>query len=374
MLLVRIATRHPPDAMRHYRPLWFSLSHWSRPFTATFHPMAGAKKLVIGASGFLGSHVTRQLVDRGDDVRVLIRRTSSTKAIEDLDVEYHYGDIFDDAALRAAMAGCDDVFYCVVDTRAWLRDPSPLFRTNVEGLRHVLDAAVDADLKRFVFTSTIGTIGIPPDGRLATEDDRMNWADKGGGYIQSRVEAENLVLRCARERGLPAVALCVSNTYGPRDWQPTPHGGLLAATAAGNTPVYVKGAATEVVGIEDAATALLLAAEKGRNGERYIISERYMTIRELFETAADAGGAKRPRFGIPLWALHLLGRAGDVVGLVLRRDTRVTSTSARLAHILPPMDHGKAERELGWQPKPIHDSIRRAVQFYRENRRGGKNR
>ena len=123
--------------------------------------MAGAKKLVIGASGFLGSHVTRQLVDRGDDVRVLVRRTSSTKAIEDLNVEYHYGDIFDDAALRAAMAGCDDVFYCVVDTRAWLRDPAPLFRTNVEGLRHVLDAAVDADLRRFVFTSTIGTIGIP---------------------------------------------------------------------------------------------------------------------------------------------------------------------------------------------------------------------
>ena len=178
--------------------------------------MAGAKKLVIGASGFLGSHVTRQLGDRGDDVRVLIRRTSSTKAIEDLDVEYHYGDIFDDAALRAAMAGCDDVFYCVVDTRAWLRDPAPLFRTNVEGLRHVLDAAVDADLRRFVFTSTIGTIGIPAELRPATEEDEFNWADKGGAYVVSRVEAENLVMRYARERGLPAVALCVSNTYGPR--------------------------------------------------------------------------------------------------------------------------------------------------------------
>jgi dihydroflavonol-4-reductase len=109
--------------------------------------MVGGKKLVIGASGFLGSHVTRQLVDRGDDVRVLIRRTSSTEAIEDLDVEYHYGDIFDDAAVRSAIAGVDDVFYCVVDTRAWLRDPAPLFRTNVDGLRHVLDAAVDADLR-----------------------------------------------------------------------------------------------------------------------------------------------------------------------------------------------------------------------------------
>jgi dihydroflavonol-4-reductase len=147
--------------------------------------MAGAKKLVIGASGFLGSHVTRQLVDRGDDVRALIRRTSSTKAIEDLDVEYHYGDIFDDAAVRTLMAGCDDVFYCVVDTRAWLRDPAPLFRTNVDGLRHVLDAAVDADLRLFVFTSTIGTIGIPAERRPATEEDEFNWADKGGAYVVS---------------------------------------------------------------------------------------------------------------------------------------------------------------------------------------------
>jgi dihydroflavonol-4-reductase len=331
--------------------------------------MTGAKKLVVGASGFVGSHVTRQLVNRGDDVRVLIRRTSSTKAIEDLDIEYHYGDVFDDAALRSAMAGCDDVFYCVVDTRAWLRDPAPLFRTNVEGLRHVLDAAVKANLRRFVFTSTIGTIGIPDEPRLATEEDAFNWADKGGGYIRSRVEAEKLVLHYAEERGLPAVALCVSNTYGPRDWQPTPHGGLLAAAAAGKIPVYIKDVATEVVGIEDAAAALLLAAEKGRNGERYIISERCMTVRELFDTAADAGGVKRPRFGMPLRALYLIGYLGDGVGKIFRRDTRLTSTSVRLMHVMSPMDHGKAERELGWQPKPVHDSIRRAVQFYQSTPR-----
>ena len=281
--------------------------------------MAGAKKLVIGASGFLGSHVTRQLVDRGDDVRVLIRRTSSTKAIEDLDVEYHYGDIFDDAAVRTAMAGCDDVFYCVVDTRAWLRDPAPLFRTNVEGLRHVLDAAVDADLRRFVFTSTIGTIGIPAERRPATEEDEFNWPDKGGGYVLSRVEAENLVMRYAKERGLPAVALCVSNTYGPRDWQPTPHGKQLALAATGRSPFYVKDWTGEVVGIEDAATALLLAAEKGRNGERYIISERFMSVGELYDTAADATGVKPPRFGIPLWA-----------------DVRAGLRGRRRAHSAPP--------------------------------------
>lgn len=336
---------------------------------ATFTTMAGPKKLVIGASGFLGSHVTRQLVERGDDVRVLLRRTSSTRAIDDLDVERHYGDVFDDDALRLAMTDCEDVFYCVVDTRAWLRDPAPLFRTNVEGLQHVLDAAVDADLRRFVFTSSIGTIGIPADDRPATEDDAMNWAAKGGGYIQSRVDAENLVLTYAAERGLPAVAMCVANTYGPGDWAPNPHGALLAAASAGKMPVYIKGTASEVVGIEDAATALLLAAEKGRNGERYIISERFMSARELYESAAAAGGSAPPRFGVPLALTYGLGYVGDLAARVLRRDMELSTLSVRLMHIMSPMDHGKAERELGWTPAPVQESIGRAAQWYRDYRR-----
>ena len=135
-------------------------------------------KLVIGASGFVGSHVTRQLVEGGEDVRVMLRKTSSTKGIDDLNVEHHYGDIFDDDALRAAMAECDFVFYCVVDTRFWLRDPAPLFRTNVEGLRHILDAAADADLKRFVFTSTTGTLAAD-HSKPVTEDDPFNWHGVG---------------------------------------------------------------------------------------------------------------------------------------------------------------------------------------------------
>jgi dihydroflavonol-4-reductase len=326
--------------------------------------MAGRTKLVIGASGFLGSHVTRQLVERGDDVRVLVRKTSSTRGIDDLNVERHYGDIFDDEALRTAMTGCQDVFYCVVDTRAWLRDPVPLFETNVEGLRHVLDAALDADLRRFVFTSTIATIALSDDGP-ATEDMPFNWLDKCGAYIQSRLEAENLVLRYADERGLPAVAMCISNTYGPRDWQPK-HGALLAAAGAGRMPFYVKGIGMEVVGIEDAARAMVLAADKGRNCERYIISERFISVRELYDTAADAGGVRRARFGIPLKAVYVAGFLGDLAAKALRRDVPLSTQMVRLAHIMSPMDHNKASRELGWQPQPIHDSVRKAVEFYCE--------
>ena len=237
----------------------------------TPEPARRRKVLVMGASGFVGSHVTRKLVERGDDVRVYLRKSSLTVAIDDLDVERCCGDLRDKDALRAAMADRDVVFYCIVDTRFYLRDPSPLFETNVESLRRVLDIAVDADLDRFVFYSTIGTIAIAENGESATEDMPFNWDGVGGAYIESRRRAEDLVLDYARNRGLPAVALCVSNPYGPLDWQP--HQGLMVKMAAlGKMPVYVKGVSTEVVGIEDVADAFLLAAERGRVGERYIIS------------------------------------------------------------------------------------------------------
>jgi dihydroflavonol-4-reductase len=325
-------------------------------------PLVGAtKKLVIGASGFLGSHVTRQLVATGVDVRVMLRRTSSTKGIDDLPVERCYGDIFDDGALRAAMTGCDVVYYCVVDARMWLRDPAPLFRTNVEGLRYVLDAALDANLKKFVYTSTTGSLAIS-DTRPVTEDDPHNW-DQGGAYIEARVAGENLLLSYARDRGLPAVAMCISTTYGPGDWAPTPHGSLIALVANGRFPFYL-GYSAEVVGIEDAARAMLLAAERGRNGERYIISDRYMSIRELHRIAATAAGRRPPRIGIPMPVLRAGARVNDLMARLLRRDLLFAYAGMRMAELMSPLDHGKAERELGWKPEPVEDSIRKAAIFF----------
>lgn len=294
----------------------------------------------------------------------MLRRSSSTKGIDDLDVERCYGDVFDDDALRAAMAGCDVVYYCVVDARMWLRDPAPLFRTNVDGLRHVLDAALDADLKKFVFTSTAGTLAIS-DGRAITEEDPHNW-DDGGAYIEARVAAEELVLSYARDKGLPAVAMCISTTYGPRDWAPTPHGSLIAMVANGRFPFYF-GYSSEVVGIEDAAKAMLLAAEHGRSGERYIVSDRYMSIRELHEIAATAVGRRPPRIGIPMSALRAGARVNDVAARLLRRDLPFAYAGIRMAELMSPLDHGKAQRELGWTPAPVEDSIRRAALWFASN-------
>ena len=316
----------------------------------------------MGASGFVGSHVTRKLAERGDDVRVYLRKSSSTVAIDDLDVERCYGDLGDEEALSAAMSDRDVVYYCIVDTRFYLRDPAPLFETNVESLRRVLDLASKAELHRFVFCSTIGTIALG-EGRAATEDDPFNWHGIGGPYIESRRQAEDMVLRYARERGLPAVAMCVSNPYGPRDWQP--HQGLMVKMAAfGKVPAYVRGVSTEVVGVEDVADAFLLAGECGRIGERYIISETYMSMREMLETAAIAVGARPPGLGVPLVAAKAAGYAASLVSGLLRRDLPLNATGVRLLCTTSPADHSKAMRELGWKPRPAAESIRRAAQFY----------
>lgn len=321
--------------------------------------------LVMGASGFLGSHVTQQLVDRGDDVRVWVRPSSSTRAFATLAVRRCTGELDDAAALREAMCDVDAVYYCIVDTRAWLRDAAPLFRTNVDGLRYVLEACVDAGVRRFIFCSTVGTIGLSTDGP-ADEDVAHDWLDIGGPYVQSRVAAENLVLSYCRDRALPAIVMCVSTTYGAPDYGSL-HGRMVSGAALGKLPVYFgSNAGMEVVGIVDAAAAFLLAAEKGRVGERYIVSESFMTWQDVVTTAAEAVGTRPPRIGLPLALLKVVGRAGDIAARLFRCDVVMNSVSVRLLHLMPPLDHSKATRELGWRPSQASDAIRAAARFYVE--------
>lgn len=171
------------------------------------------------------------------------------------------------------------------------------------------------------------------------------------------------MLSYARERGLPAVVLNVSNPYGPPDWQPR-QGIFVQLAALGRLPCYVRGVGAEVVGIDDAAQAMLLAAERGRVGERYIVSDRFMTQREMVTVAAEAVGAKPPRFGIPVAVVAAVGRIVETIGALTGREVLITSTSVRLLRMTSPADHSKATRELGWTPRPTEESIRRAAEFY----------
>lgn len=319
-------------------------------------------KLVVGANGFLGSHVTRQLVAGGHQVRVMVRENAKTIAIDDLDVQRFVGDIWDDDTLRAAMAGCDDVYYCVVDARGWLRDPAPLFHTNVEGTRNVLNIAKDLGLQRFIFTSSYVTVG-RSRGRTASETDVI--VDRGlTPYVRSRVQAEELVLRYSREQNLPAIAMCVSTTYGSGDWGRTPHGAIIAGAAVGKLPFVMSGIELEAVGVDDAARAMILAAERGRVGERYLISEKMISNAEVARIAAEAVGVAPPQKTIPLPMSYALATMGTLKARLRGTDERLSLGSLRLMRAEGPLDHSKAVRELGWQPRPVEESIAEAARFW----------
>jgi dihydroflavonol-4-reductase len=327
-------------------------------------------KLVIGANGFLGSHVTRQLVADGHEVRVMVRPNAMTIGIDDLPVKRFLGDIWDNDTLREAMTGCDDVYYCVVDTRGWLRDTAPLFRTNVDGTRNVIDIAKDADLHRFVYTSSYATIG-RRRGHTATEEDIVS--ERGlPPYVRSRVRAEEIVLNYAKDQGLPAVAMCVSTTYGPGEWGRTPHGAIIAGAAFGKLPFVMDKIELEAVGVTDAARAMILAAEHGRVGERYLISDKMISNAEVVRIAAEAAGVPAPAKKIPLPLSYALAIAGSIKARLRGTDEQLSMGSLRLMRAEAPVDHGKAVRELGWQPRPVEESIREAARFWvglREARR-----
>lgn len=340
-------------------------------------------KLVIGANGFLGSHVTRLLVAGAasaatsgagrHDIRVMVRPNANTIGIDDLPVERFLGDIWDDDTLRAAMDGVEDVYYCVVDTRGWLRDPAPLFRTNVDGTRNVLEVAKDAGLRRFVYTSSYVTVG-RRRGHVSTEDDIVS--ERGlTPYVRSRVQAEKLVLQYAREHGLPAVAMCVSTTYGSGDWGRTPHGAIIAGAAFGRIPFVLGGIELEAVGVDDAARAMIRAAERGRVGERYLISEKMITNAEVIRIAAEAAGMAPPTKSIPLPVAYAMATVASIKAKVGGTDERLSLNSLRLMRAEAPVDCTKARRELGWEPGPVEESIREAARFWaglRDARRKSK--
>jgi len=324
--------------------------------------------LVTGASGFVGSHIARLLVRRGRKVRVLLRKTSNTDALKDLPVEIFHGDVLDPESLRKAMAGCGSVFHSVVDPRFWLTDPTPIYRNNVDGLINAMDAARASGISRFIFTSTMGTLGLNPNGPV-TEDIPFNWLDRASPYILARLEAENRFLACCREQGLPGVALCVANTYGPEDYQPTPHGGALWQTATGKLR-FALDAGAPTVDIRDVAEAALLAETSGRIGERYIIANEFISNREFYRIATALRGNPPPRM-IPLGLAQAIAWTAERIFKLLRRKDYVLSTDAVfLSNAFQAMDHGKARRELGWNPRPVAETIRDAVEWYAQREKG----
>ena len=326
--------------------------------------MTDDKALVLGASGFLGSHVVKALVAAGRPVRILTRPSSNTAMTDHLDLDRQTGDVFDRDTLRKAMTGCSSVFYCIVDTRAWLRDSTPLYQTNVEGSRLVMEVALERGIERFVFTSSVVAVGLNPSG-VASEADEFNWEDQAPPYVMTRVEAERQLLDFCRQ-GLPGVVCNVATTFGGHDHQPTPHGELLKLTVARRMPVYWN-VNMSVVGIKDAADALLLAEQRGKVGERYIIANRMMDIAEATSKTAAFAGVKPPRLEIPLWVVAGSTWVAEKIMGALDKDSVLTMDSIVLSRIMGDYDTSKARGELGWEPRSMDESLQEAATWFKEN-------
>jgi dihydroflavonol-4-reductase len=277
-----------------------------------------------------------------------------------------HGDVEDKDSLLRAMEGCSSVFHCIVDTRAWLADPAPLYRVNVDGLRNSLEAALEQGVGKFIHTSSIVTIGLNPSG-TATEEDEFNWGDEAPHYIRTRVMGEELLAEFV-ERGLDAVACCVATTFGGNDRAPTPHGELIVRVVQRRMPATWP-SAMNVVGIRDAAEAMILAEQHGRRGERYIIAGSFMTMKQGCEIAAKFAGVPPPPIHLPMWFMYVLVWPIEKLNLLLGRDTVFTVEAVKLSETMGDFDVSKAEKELGWRPRPIEDSLREAADYIQNSGR-----
>jgi dihydroflavonol-4-reductase len=323
------------------------------------------KTLVTGATGFLGSHVARELAGRGEDVRVLVRASSDLRALDGVEAERYTGDLRDSASLERALEGVQRVFHVAADYRLWARDPREIHESNVTGTQNLLDAAQRAGVEKFVYTSTVATIAVPREGGLPNEETKSSVDEMIGHYKRSKFEAEQGALRAA-EAGLPLVIVNPTTPVGPGDWKPTPTGKIIVDFLNGRMPGYVD-TGLNFVPVEDCARGHLLAAERGRIGERYILGGRNLTLKQMLDMLSSTSGRPAPRWKIPHALAFAAGCVDTAVSSMLGREPQIPLEGVRMARHKMFVDASKAERELGFAPGPIEAALERAVAWYESN-------
>lgn len=327
-------------------------------------PVTEAASLVTGATGFVGSAVARRLVAEGHRVRVMVRPEADRRNLDGLAVEYVEGDLRRPAGFKAALRGCTQLFHVAADYRLWVRDPKPMYEANVEGTRRLMEAAGEAGLQRIVYTSSVATLGLNADDRPADEDTPVQFADMIGHYKRSKFLAEQGVRELAGQ-GLPVVIVNPSTPVGPRDRKPTPTGRMVLEAAQGRTPAYVD-TGLNIVHVDDVAQGHLLALERGKPGERYVLGAENMTLRQIFTAVAELSGRPPPRFRVPLGLVLPVAYAAQAWASISGREPFITVDGVRLAGKMMYFSSAKAERELGYRPRPAVDALRDAVAWFRD--------
>jgi dihydroflavonol-4-reductase len=326
--------------------------------------------LVTGATGFVGSAVVRALVRRGEPVRAMVRPASSLRLLEDLRVDLVTGDLTEPRSCEAALKGCGALFHVAADYRLWVADPKEMYRTNVAGTRALLAAAGDAGLARIVHTSSVATLGCRPDRLPADETTTATLAGMIGHYKRSKFLAEEVVREFARA-GLPVVIVNPSAPVGPGDARPTPTGRVVLEAARGRMPAYVD-TGLNVVHVDDVAEGHLLAFERGRLGERYVLGGDNLPLREMLATIARLVGRRPPGLRLPATAVMPVAVVAEVLArLGIGAEPFVTRDGLRMARKPMYFTSAKAERELGYRSRPAEEALRDAIGWYRGHGRLG---
>lgn len=324
----------------------------------------GQKILVTGAAGFLGSHLARQLVARGSEVRVLLRPSSSNRAIADLPLEYTTGDLRDTASLDRALAGVERVFHVAADYRLWSRRSQDIYDSNVGGTKNLLEAARRAGVRQFVYTSTVATIAVDrPEHPNEFTDAKLE--EMVGHYKRSKWLAEKEVLAAAKH-GFPAVVAMPTTPVGPWDWKPTPTGKIILDFLNGKMPGYVE-TGLNFVGVEECAAGHILVAEKGVAGERYLLGAENLTLKGVLEILAQITGLPAPSLKIPHGLALGVAYAETAFSRLVGREPQIPVEGVKIARHVMFVDCSRARRELGFAAGPVAAAFERAVRWYQAN-------
>ena len=318
---------------------------------------------VTGATGFIGGNLARELWELGYEVRALARPGSNTLTMEGTGIERVEGDILDRDSLGRAMTGCEAVFHCAAAYTFWSRDPQGVRRANVEGTVNVLECARDAGVGRIVYTSTVSTVGIPKDGSLGDETAKLSPRTLHGHYKQSKFEAEEEALRLAAQ-GAPVVVVNPTAPVGPWDVKPTPTGKMILDFLRRRVPAYLA-TGLNLVDVADVSAGHILALERGRDGERYILGNRNVTLKELFEMLGEITGLPAPRVRLPYWLVVGAGYAEQAVSAGLLRREPLIPVEGVLASRKPAwVSSQRAITELGLPQSPVERALQRAVEWF----------
>ncbi|GBQ23636.1 epimerase [Gluconacetobacter sacchari DSM 12717] len=325
-----------------------------------------APTLVTGATGFVGSAVARTLLQRGHSLRLMARKGADLTNMRDLPAERVEGDLSAPATFADAVRGCRYVFHVAADYRLWVPDPAPMMTANVEGTLRLMLAAQDAGVERIVYCSSVAALGLIGDGTVSDEDTPVHEHSVIGIYKRSKYRAEQEVLRLVRERGLPAVIVNPSTPVGPRDIKPTPTGQMILDCAAGNMPAYVD-TGVNIVHVDDVAEGHALALERGRIGEKYILGSENLALRDLFAMTARIAGVKPPRVSLPQEVIWPVAVVSEWLSRGFGIAPRVTREMLAMSRKKMFFSSAKAERELGYAPRPARDAVTDAVTWFRQN-------